>query len=412
MELTIDGLAAGGDGVGRVDGRVCFVPRSAPGDRLRVTVKQEKQKFLRGEIEEILLSGRSRCPSPCALFGECGGCTWLHVEASVQQEAKRTIVSRILRLKELPFFPSPVFLGYRTLARLHGLPGDAGSRPALGFASAGGASIVDVSDCPVLEATLSACLPALAARLKKSVRCPYEVRLLQSADGPVAVVSSERSLDERVYTEARRLAKEGLLGVYVNVEGNLSRLAGPSEIRTEGTDGVPFYVSPSSFGQANRGVNRLIGNRISEWIAPLGLRSALELFGGAANHSIVLAPYVGRYIFSELDLRACEVAKRNLALRGLGHVTVEGGEALEVYLRRAKDVDLVVLNPPRQGHRGLCENLVNGNHRAVLYVSCNPSTLARDLEPLRAVGYRLQEAAAFDMFPQTHHVETAVLMTR
>lgn len=271
---------------------------------------------------------------------------------------------------------------------------------------------MDIRECPVMDEALSSCLPALAGRLKGVVRCRYEVRILLSADGPVVVVSSDTALDEGVYRAARLLESDGFVGVFVNIHGSLSQLTGPEEIRIEGSDGLPFVVSPSSFGQVNREVNRLIGRQLSDWIAHREFRSALELFGGAGNHSVVLAPHVERYLLSELDLRACDAALKNLALRGLTHVAVEGGEALGVYLRSAEDVDLIVLNPPRQGHRSLCESLAKGRHRGVLYVSCNPATLGRDLDFLRHTGYRLEAAAAFDMFPQTAHVETAVLMTR
>jgi 23S rRNA (uracil1939-C5)-methyltransferase len=228
----------------------------------------------------------------------------------------------------------------------------------------------------------------------------------------VAILSSEPSLDERVYRAARQLSDHGFLGVFVNVGGNLSQISGPPGVYIEGPDGHPFHISPLSFGQANLGVNRLIGETIAEWIAPREFPSALELFGGASNHTLSLAPHVGRYRFSELDLSACKAAERNLSVRGLSHVAVEGGEALDIYRRWGSGVALVILNPPRQGHRRLCETLAKGNHRAVLYISCNPATLARDLEPLHKAGYHIEEAAGFDMFPQTPHVETAVLMTR
>lgn len=408
--LGIDSLAAGGDGVGRVDGAVCFVPFTAPGDAALVRVTRRARDYLRAELVELERPGPSRREPPCPLAGRCGGCAWLHVEEAAQREAKASFLERALGRTAPPVRPSPLPLGYRRVARLHFEPGR--GRGALGFVAARGRGTVDVEACPVVDPAIGRALEALRAELLAGVGSPAELRLAASRAGVAACVASARPLPASFYRAAERLVPGSLAAVTAEVDGVLAPIAGPGLVPVEGGDGEQLLVPPSGFGQANAEVNRELAGVVAGWAGQLACARGLELFAGAGNLTVALAPHVGALATGELDPAAVAAARENLAVRGLGRVAARSGDALALYGELGPGAGLVVLDPPRSGCAELARRIAAGRHDAVIYVSCDPATLGRDLRALGAGGFAVREAHGFDMFPQTAHVEAAVLLTR
>ncbi|MCP4680496.1 MAG: class I SAM-dependent RNA methyltransferase [Deltaproteobacteria bacterium] len=408
ITIEIESLAAGGDGVGHIDGKVCFVPLAAPGDRLRIRVVRENERLVRGIITEILEQGASRREPACPLFGQCGGCQWLHVDSSAQLLAKRSILSRALKRADVQVVSSPKQLGYRRLARLHFDP----QRGALGFARAGQRTIIDLDKCPILDPALGRCLELTKSILVTETTMPVEVRLAVGDDAPVVSVSSPSPLPAGFYSRAMEITGDRIAGVVVSVDGLVSTIAGEANILALCGDGEPLFEPVVSFGQANREVNHILAKTVTEWVEGSGYSSALELFAGSGNLTVCIARHIKKVATVEKDRDACLAARKNIEQRALRGVTVHEGDALEVYREIGNKFDLVVLDPPRTGHRELARALAQGEHRAVLYVSCNPATLARDLLELASGGFRLTRCHGFDMFPQTAHLEAAALMER
>lgn len=412
--VRIDTLAAGGDGVGRIDGKALFVPLSAPGDLLRVRVIEEKKSFIRAEIEEILEPGPGRQEPHCPLFGVCGGCQWMHVTVQEQLRAKRRILGRALGLDEadgvegVDVLASPSELGYRSLARLHWDP----KERAFGFVGQKEKKTVDIPTCPVLVEELSLALPAVKKALTAGAKSEVEVRLAAGTGGVAALVESAEPLSPDFYRALGGLVPVDLQGALLSVDGLISTLAGDDRVSSVGGDGEPLKEPVSSFGQANRGVNALLCSTISDWLSESGFSRAIELFAGAGNLTSVVARKASRTEAVELDSAACLAARENIAARGLKRVTVTAGDALEVYCRVQEKFDLVVLDPPRTGHRYLAREIAKGGQRGVLYVSCNPATLERDLKELGQGGFEVKRALGFDMFPHTAHMEAAVMLER
>lgn len=409
IEVTIEKLAAGGDGFGRVDGKACFVPLSAPGDRLEARVVRETSSYLRAEIERIVEPGPGRREPACAAFGTCGGCNLLHLSEQTQLDSKARVLSYILGAS-VEVVPSPRPLGYRCLARMRYRPGSGSGR--LGFLGQRGRKLVDVGVCPVLEPAIEAVLPYLRDGPLKSVGRPVDVRLVAGIDGPLALVESERLLPPEFYEAAELMVPGVLVGVLAATEGVVSPIAGEAHAVLEGGDGEPLCAPVGGFGQANPGINRLLGRALSKWVADGGYGSAIELYAGAGNFTVGIAGSIDRVVAVELNAGACRLMRKNLEQRGLGRVEVVEGDALQQYRRIGAGIELVILDPPRVGARALCREIAEGEHRAVIYVSCDPATLGRDLAELAAGGFVPVEAKGFDMFPQTAHVEAAVLLAR
>lgn len=406
-EARIESLAAGGDGVCRLSSKVCFVPGGVPGDLLEIRIEKDGKKASRGRIERILEPSAHRREPGCSAFGMCGGCAWLHVSYGAQLEAKRGFVARALGMPDVEIAPSPAEMGYRRLARLHWDP----ARSALGFAAKGARSIVGIDRCQVLEPALSGCLPPLADGPLRELRTPAEVRLSGGAGEIVAAVEIGAIPSPEFYAAARQLVPASLKGIAVDADGFRGEIGRP-KLEGPGVDGRTMIEPAGGFGQANDGVNRELAATVGEWISGREPGVVLELFAGVGNLSVILAPLADKLVTVELDDRARACGEENMAARGHGHVRVVGGDALEEYGRHGKRARTVVLDPPRTGHRDLAREMARGDHHRIIYVSCDPATLGRDLAHLAEGGYSPVEARAFDMFPQTPHVEAAVLLEK
>jgi 23S rRNA (uracil1939-C5)-methyltransferase len=377
-EIEIRGLAAGGDGVGRsADGRVVFVPFSAPGDRLRVRLVDERKRFAHGEIERILEASPWRTAPLCGVYGDCGGCTWQHVAYDVQLRAKTEILTDALeRVGHLALpgpvevTPSPTPYRYRSRTRVLAKAG------RVGYRRRGSHDLCATSRCPVLVPTLDAALSELAAQHP------------EPAEEWELVAGEERTT--RTTALRRPLPAEPRLTLRVL--------------------GDRMSFSPGVFIQGNA----LLSDALAEAVhaAAGGGELGIELFCGAGFFSLGLARRFARLVAVESEGRAVADLRRNVEVAELANVEVVRGLAEEV-LERFPGADCVVVDPPRTGlPPGCIEALTAAAPRRLVYVSCDAATLARDLARLVKGGYALSAVRGFDLFPQTPHVEAVATMER
>ena len=378
IELVVERLAAGGEGVGRApDGRVVFVPYTAPGDRVRVRVTQQRKRFARGEVRELLEPGAARTDPVCAVFGSCGGCAWQHVEYATQLEAKRGIVADALtRIAgvalpgPLEIVPSPSPYAWRSRTRLVCESGRIGYRRRQSHA------LQAVARCPVLAPDLDAALHALAV----SPPVDGEVELAQG-DGAVRATPLE---DGRATANAAR----------IGLRTGADRLEISAGVFFQAHAGLRDALLEAALGAAGSG------------------RVAADLFAGAGFFSLGLGRRFERVVAVEADPAAAADLRRNADAAGLRNLEVVEAP-VERALTRVRDADVLLLDPPRTGlPRGVAEALARGATSRVVYVSCEPSTLARDLVAFRAGGLLPVRVTAFDLFPQTPHVEVVTLLER
>jgi 23S rRNA (uracil1939-C5)-methyltransferase len=379
VELRIESLAAGGDGLGHApDGLVVFVPFTAPGDLVRVELGVRRARWGRGVVRELLEPGPGRTDPLCAVFGDCGGCSWQHLDYPTQVEAKRTILrdalERIAHVAvpgEITFHPSPSHYGYRSRARV------VGQRGRVGFRRRRSNAVCATRRCPILVPELDDALAALAAAPPSR---DGEWELAVGSDG--ATRSSALPVRE----------SSGQISVTVA--------------------GEQLQVSGGSFLQANA----LLRDTLCEWVTEAAGSggSCLELFCGVGFFTLGLARGFERVLAIESNPHAVADLEDNLAAAGLGNVEILAEpveHALEGELALAPDV--IVLDPPRTGlESGACEVLARISAQRIVYVSCDPGTLARDVGLFVDRGWELAELAAFDLFPQTPHLESAARLER
>jgi 23S rRNA (uracil1939-C5)-methyltransferase len=383
LELEVASLAAGGDGVARDEtGRVTFVPRAAPGDRVRVRLVQQTKSFARGELVDVLVAGVARVAPPCPHFvAGCGGCQWQHVARAEQLAAKQTIVTGALRkLDGLTVHsivaPSPA-LGWRRRARFH-----VGS--GVGLYRLGTHAIVPIDHCPQLEPALDAAYAAVAAASPPA----GELALLLGHQGHVAVATT------RPWKRAERLiGTAGIRGLQCGDEIHGDPVL---EVEPGLWGGVWDFAQASAAGNAE-----LI--RLARGALPAANGGALlELYAGAGNLTRGLVADGWRVIASDL-------AAPSRPIEGAQFLAAP---AAEVFVQATGPFDAIVLDPPRTGAADAIDGIVALAPRTIVYVSCDPATLARDAMRLAAAGYRATDAWPIDLMPETAHVEVVMRLEK
>lgn len=445
VELTIDAIAAGGDGVGRdPNGRAVFVPLTAPGDRVRAEVVKAKQRWARARMVELLEPAEGRREAPCPVFGECGGCRLQHLSWERQAAAKRTVVTAALgRIGGLDVDVAETIragepLGYRNRVTLTVRPvrldldGEVPARAGFHGLHRPG-RVIDCPNCLLAEPAIQAawdalapwdCLPGALGE-----RAELRVTIRASAGGNIVLlVEGGSSAGNRDGLCDRLPRLESYL--WIDDEGVRCQLAGRSTFAEE-WQGIRFQLDPTVFLQ----VNRAAAAAMDEWLdarieAEFGLATRREdrredmeslgrdilgglrvadLYAGVGARAIRWARNGAEVATCEVDPLACD-ASRAAARRQAGYIDIREGR-VEDHLD-LMDTDLVVVNPPRAGLSGeVREALAAGPALAVAYVSCDPATLARDLKPITEA-YDVTDVQPFDAFPQTAHVETIAWLRR
>jgi len=405
FQVRIDKLVYGGEGLGRLDGRVIFVPFSAPGDMLLVRTLESRKGFTRAEIREILHPSASRRMPACRYFGICGGCHWQHVEYCTQLEAKRSILEEIFRHRfpethqiEIGLKPCPAEYGYRSRARIQVRRSAVGL--TLGFFRMRSHAVEQIEECPLLRPLLNNALAALRARFAKS---PPSAGVLE-----IEIAASE----DTQRWNCSPPGPEGECRIASSSRGGEEDCLLVRKIR-----GFAYSVSPSSFFQANDFMISNLVSSVMSLVQEAGPGSALDLYAGVGLFTLPLARYSREVVAVESTAISAGLCRVNVAAAGLDNVTViqaDVGEWLNAAISPpAPDVDLVLLDPPRAGAgRTIMDHLPRIEAKTVIYVSCDPQTLARDLVALREHGYRIDFVEGLDLFPQSYHFETVVRLRR
>ncbi len=433
IELDIERLAYGGDAIGHLaDGRTVFVNGGCPGDRVAAEVVEDRGRFLRARTREVLVPSPARVVPPCPYFGACGGCSWQHVAADTQLEAKRdTVAGALSRIGHLPDAESLVgparacgpAYGYRNKIELVATAGVRGLE--LGFHRAGSEDVIPVQSCALLPARVKTSPKALTGALRYlagsgdlalqrvSVRVGASTKDIEVAlwtdPGPFP-----RSAAAKVISQALPLTS--LVRVLVKGaprERRVSRvevLAGKGFWR-ERLAGLPYLVSAPSFFQVNTGGAEVLVELVLDALAPDGTDRVLDLYAGAGTFTLPLAKVAGEVVAVEAASSAVRDLRRNLEDEGLWADVVGGDAAREITSLGA--FDLAVVDPPRSGiDVAVIDALAAARVRTLAYVSCDPATLARDAARLAEAGFTLTGATPIDLFPQTYHVEAVARFAR
>jgi len=444
LTLTIDDLAFGGEGVGRVNGYVVFVRGSLPGDRLRVRLHEVRARYGRGVIESVEEPSPDRVPAPCPYFGRCGGCRLQHLgypaQLAFKEKQVRDCLERLggLGAFELrPILPAPDPYGYRN--KMEFTVAGVGGAPVIGLHEADRYDVVlDIDRCLLQSDTMNELLQEVRGQARARGLSVYDqdteqglLRFVTLREGRgtgermVNVVAAAPDVESLTpVAEAIKARVPSTASVVLNVNAKKASVAVGSEEHllvggdhiTERIGDVAFQVSANSFFQTNTVQAERLFAVIAEACELTGSETVMDLYSGTGAISLLLARRCRRVYGIELSPAAVADAVRNAGANAIDNCTFLSGEVRYVLPRLLDEgvhADVVVADPPRAGfHPKALTALAALKPERLVYVSCNPSTLARDVGELARDGYRLEWVQPVDMFPQTPHIEAVARLRR
>lgn len=379
-ELNIERVVPGGDGLGRIDGAVCLVPYGLPGDRLAIDEPLRRGGVLRATAQSVIEASPHRVPAECPVFGVCGGCTWLHFAYPEQAEAKRAMVAdcfrRIAHREVSPgWIDDPSLrLGYRTRATFRGRRGH------YGFLEARSHNVVDIAACPLCHPRLNEALAKLRA---SGLEGEFEVTVNPEGADTLLWAREAPAEPSRLFPQTNTPADRGPRHQFF-------------------FDGAPVVCG--SFAQSSLLLNRVLVKRVHQAIG--AATNLLDLYCGSGNFSLA---YTKDRDVLGLDHNRAAIAAAQAIAAGRYE---PGDEGAFVRAMGSRTWDAILLDPPREGAKAIMPALAGSRAERVVYVSCDPATLARDAKVMFDGAWDLAALDAVDMFPNTHHLECVAVFTR
>lgn len=354
MRIAIEKLVAGGSGLGEVDGKRIFVPYAAPGDVLEIEVDVDHGAWAEGAIARIEAPASCRAAPRCPVFGLCGGCQWQHLAYAAQLEGKRAILREAIE----------------RIGKIEG--------------------------------------PDVLETLPSPREWHYRNRIQLHVDSKGRVGFYRRRSKEVVEFEACAIADERLNAELKARRGEIASRDRGIALRVEEGDG--------SFSQINTAQNERLQGIVAEWLSAVPHGRVLELYAGSGNFTFAIAKIAGCVLASDVDQRSIDAARGRQIRENACNVEFicapAAAAAAKAIRRLGGGVDAVIVDPPRKGCAEAVGAIAVLGPQAILSISCDPATLARDLQAFAAHGYRLVRALPVDMFPQTFHIESLSLLER
>lgn len=438
VELTIDGTTSDGAGVGHIGGAAVFVPGSAVGDRCEVRIVKVERSFFRGKLLRLIIPSPDRREESCPAAGKCGGCVFQHLtyEAELRQkwERVRDCLARIggLPVTPEPVQPSPEVRHYRNKVILP--VGERDGRPVIGFYAPRSHRIVDIRGCEIQNPGDDALARALLRYMEESGVRPYDersgkgmvrhlfIRRLRSGEVcAMPVVRSGRLPETEQLCELLLEAEPGLRSILLNrndrrdnvILGERCELLWGREYLEDTLCGLRFRLSPRSFYQINTPQCERLYAKVREYAALTGRETVCDLYCGIGTIGLSLAHEAGRLVGVEVVPEAVRDAKENAARNGIKNARFFCGGAEDFAEVFEGKLDVCIVDPPRKGCDGrLLDTIARMEPERLVYVSCDPATLARDLKILSGKGFAVREVTPFDMFPRSAHVECVALLVK
>lgn len=414
----IESLAHGPHGIARIDGKVHFVRGAAPGDEVELEVEEDHRSFAYARVTRVVVPGIARREAPCPYLPRCGGCPWQHVEYAAQTAAKeesvRDLLSRVGGVDAAvlrPIVRAAREYGYRRRLSLRVADRE------VGFLAAASHDLVPVEHCLLGSERLDGAIPLARAFVQALGTRINRVEIVATGDDDrVAIVAQADG--EMVATDAEvgeaLLRREPRLAALVLRGKRFRRVWGNDRVRVPLVDGDEMCLRAGDFSQVSDHGNAELIRLVLEHAAAAKHHRVADLYAGAGNLSLPLARRAGAVIAVERTPTSVEAARENARRLGITNLELATGPTetvLRGWTKRGLRLDTVVLDPPRSGAAEAMPALLALAPSRIVYVSCNPATLARDLKTLSR-GYRVELVQPIDIFPQTYHVEAVALLLK
>lgn len=437
--VRITDLSWGGEGIGRIEGKVVFVPFSLRGEVVEVEVVRSKRNFSQGKLVRILEPSPDRIEPPCPFYGDCGGCQLQHLAPSRQIQEKERLFKQALNhalkpadILVLPTLPSSAGFGYRHRLQVKAFIEN--NHFNLGFFKPKSHQLVPVNHCLLANRALNQVMEALRGKIQvphfKSWSPEIELQVFDNPQKGGMVFRSPYKIpsqqQERIIQELREIP--GLNYILFQDLYSQAESAGPHSLPEKDTpefslpltqtglsQDIRLSCFPGVFTQVNLEMNRRLIRRLVDLNLFSRREFVLDLYCGLGNFSLPLALRAEEVIGLEAFPQAVENARRNQMINRISNCTFIQGKAEDAYRllkKLAKPVSWVILDPPRTGAREVVPIFDAWNLKGILYISCDPMTLGRDLARLTAKGWKVQWSQPLDFFPQTFHLESITLLIK
>jgi len=410
--LRIEKVVHRGYGLGRVQGHVWLVPFTAPQEVIKARAKATKKGFIEGELVSVLEPSPYRVEPPCPYYGKCGGCHLQHIEERFQPSLKSEIVKEMFERAGLPEIGEVELVSgnpwhYRHRASFHCSDG------VIGFYEMGSHKICDISSCKICTPKINDAISVVRQTLKHVSRAKVEV-CVDAKERVFVLVRTDFDNPKKI---GQMLSATGMAHcVIISHSSGRQTKIGDTDflLKTWDENGteVEIVAFPTVFFQANMGLNRFLVETVLNMLSPLSGKTVFEGYCGAGNFTVGLVKGGGKVVAVDTDkvaLKALDATLRRLSLDAdllIGDVK----DVAQDFAKNRRSFDLLLLDPPRQGVHSALKHISKFGARKVVIVGCEVSTLVRDTRYLSDMGYKVKRVVALDMFPQTFHVETVLLM--
>lgn len=430
FSTTIEKLAFGGSGVCRVNGKVCFVPYSAPGDELKISITSDKRSYQIGRIQEIVSESTQRTTPVCQLFGTCGGCSWQHLSYAAQLQAKQQILAECMfRGARVPIdritstVCSPQAFSYRS--RVQFKVHYSNNNLRIGFFRSATHVVEDIGmGCPIAAPVINEVIGRFRKVLSGTafVRAISEVHVDCADNGVIAVVYCAGRNSRGLAGFFSKLEQDLLLdGLYLQIDkkqslikvfgGNELTYLVPSNIK--GGSDTSLSYKAGGFSQVNREQNINLLQVVRRLADFSGNEDVLDLYCGNGNFTLPLAGQVAQIIGVEEHSGSISSAKANCRNNNISNahfICADAAAGARSLADEGRNFHTVILDPPRSGASEAVRDICRLKPYSIVYISCDPSTLARDCGLFSEQGYEVVESVPVDMFPQTYHIESVTLL--
>lgn len=435
-EIEITGLTSEGNGVGRIDGMAVFVPYALPEETVRVKILKVNKSYAYGKMLDVLKPSPERTAPLCPVFFRCGGCGLRHMTYNAELKFKTDKVRQDLKRiggLDIPVEncePSPEISGYRNKAQYP--VGASDGKICTGFFAKRTHDIIPIDSCLIQSDFSRIAADSVKEYMKRANAAPYDEKSGKGCIRHIYVRNSKKEALLTIVTAYKNIPCRDLLvdivrkncpfvcGIVQNVNPKKTNVVMGSEnitlwgepYLTDKLCGLKFEISPMSFYQVNHDQTERLYACAAELAEVKNTDTVLDLYCGIGTISLFMARHAGKVYGVEIVPQAIENAKKNAEINGIENAEFVVGDA-KTAAERFSDADVVIIDPPRAGcDAAVIDHIVRIAPERVVYVSCNPSTLARDLKIFSEKGYEPKIAHPFDLFPRTEHVETVCLLLK
>ncbi|MEJ6473011.1 23S rRNA (uracil(1939)-C(5))-methyltransferase RlmD [Pseudoalteromonas piscicida] len=420
IELTVASMDHQGRGVARHDGKVCFITGALTNERVRAQVTQAKAKLLEAKVTKVIEASPERTQAFCPHYTQCGGCSLQHQtvegQLSEKQHAVEKLFARFANIAQVPWYPPITFspLHYRRAARIACIYDKQTKKVRLGFRAQQSKNIIDIEQCDVLVSPFDrifAALNNLAGSLSE-FKLISHIQLCQADNHNFVLFRHTKALSDTT----RDALKAGLEQYQVLFDDGENPVLYPQlpQYRLSEFD-LTLEFKLSNFIQVNQAVNEAMLHQAMAWLQPTSCEKVLDLFCGVGNFSLVLAKQAKSVIGVEGEVQSVAMAEQNAQTNQIDNVQFYCFDLTQPITQAAwfdESLDVLVLDPSRPGALEVLQRLPLTQFKRVLYVSCDPVTLARDTQVICQAGFELEKLGLMNMFVHTGHIETMALFTK